>query len=520
MVFKLSKRKGEARRPTTGKRKGKVMETDENVHAAPSQSRPCPRPIRKPQQQLPDRVENNAALALLAMRTGEPAEPLQDKQQVMQAQPADHVFARVFNIPVDEVLDDFEAYDKVVGDGEGESEEDDGGEDLEEEKDELDDDNDGDEELPLFSIPMEVPYGKKGTRNLAGITSKTSFDMLLEKIADKMETRLADLSDLGFIPSYKPKTPKPKPKFLDEETWESLKSEVHGYIEEQKASKTRGKPRGVVKAFHISIINLSDDDDGKEKGSKKVWRASVPVDVLIDYGDLKAKPDKPESQGCFPQQEHVLMNELARKYNCATHEGKSCHVLANGSHYHYTPQDLSTWAFLLTRHKATIDTPPAELKLDDKVAKTGRQNVVKGVATTVQSNDMMLADASNPLTPILGMLAGFAAALRTPQPPTSPPTHSHKRSASALALLDYPRLSDWLPSLDSHPIFGRNRDNFAQYLPIFEAEKLYDLGDLLALSTDSLRLLTRMEIGPAGRLLRLANAELETLIETKRSRYF
>ncbi|KAG9220815.1 hypothetical protein CCMSSC00406_0002585 [Pleurotus cornucopiae] len=187
MVFRLSQRKGEARRPpTTGKRKGKAAATDENVHAAPSQPRPRPKPIRKPApQQVPGGVENNAALALLAIQTGEP-EPLQDRPQVTRAQPADRVFARVFNIPVDEVIADFEAYNGAIGDEAGEAEEEDGAEEdgaeeLEEEKDELDDD-DCDEELPVFCIPMEVPYGKKGTRNLAGITSKTSFDTLLEKV--------------------------------------------------------------------------------------------------------------------------------------------------------------------------------------------------------------------------------------------------------------------------------------------------------------------------------------------------
>lgn len=114
MVFRLSQRKGEARRPPrTGKRKGKAAATDENVHAAPSQPPPHPRPIRKPAPQVPDGVEKNAALALLAMRTGE-SEPLQDKQQVTRAQPVDHVFARVFNIPVDEVIADFDTVSSVL----------------------------------------------------------------------------------------------------------------------------------------------------------------------------------------------------------------------------------------------------------------------------------------------------------------------------------------------------------------------------------------------------------------------
>ncbi|KAJ7891384.1 hypothetical protein B0H14DRAFT_3855160 [Mycena olivaceomarginata] len=79
-----------------------------------------------------------------------------------------------------------------------------------------------------FSLPFEVPY-KNGTRDLTGLTSKSSFDEFLLAAASKMETRITMLSSIGYVPSYK--KPKPQPKLLDDEdAWEVLVSDVRQHI--------------------------------------------------------------------------------------------------------------------------------------------------------------------------------------------------------------------------------------------------------------------------------------------------
>ncbi|KAJ7474621.1 hypothetical protein B0H11DRAFT_1918330 [Mycena galericulata] len=58
---------------------------------------------------------------------------------------------------------------------------------------------------------------KNGTRDLTGITSRTSFDDFLVSVAAKMNTRITLMSNIAYIPSYKPKNPKPRPKLLEDE---------------------------------------------------------------------------------------------------------------------------------------------------------------------------------------------------------------------------------------------------------------------------------------------------------------
>ncbi|KAF8172966.1 hypothetical protein K438DRAFT_1772398 [Mycena galopus ATCC 62051] len=84
----------------------------------------------------------------------------------------------------------------------------------------------------------EVPY-KHCTRDLTGLTSKTSFDEFLLAAAAKMETRITMLSSIGYVPSYK--KPKPGPKLLDdEEAWDFLVADVRQHIKGAQ-SKNRGK---------------------------------------------------------------------------------------------------------------------------------------------------------------------------------------------------------------------------------------------------------------------------------------
>jgi hypothetical protein len=82
-----------------------------------------------------------------------------------------------------------------------------------------------------------------------------------------MNVSTLHLSQIGYIPSYKPKNPKPVPKMLeDEESWEILLDDVSDYIVACK-SKNRGK--GVVKAFTVILVDMSGPD-GNDNGAKKV----------------------------------------------------------------------------------------------------------------------------------------------------------------------------------------------------------------------------------------------------------
>jgi hypothetical protein len=133
---------------------------------------------------------------------------------------------------------------------------------------------------PTFTIPFEVPY-KNGTRDLNGITSRTDFDDFLVAAAAKMDTRPSLMSNLAYLASYKPKTPKPLPKLLDdEEAWDGLISDVAQHI---NASKAKNRGKGEVKPFHISLIDLSKTGEATKSGTGRKVRLAAVVCPLI-YG--------------------------------------------------------------------------------------------------------------------------------------------------------------------------------------------------------------------------------------------
>lgn len=102
-------------------------------------------------------------------------------------------------------------------------------------------------------MKYEVPY-KNATRDLT-LSASTSFNAFLVALAGRMETRISHLSSIGYIPSYKPKSPKPVPKLLeDEESYETMLEDIEEHI---NSSKKKNKNKGEVKSFYIRIIDTS-----------------------------------------------------------------------------------------------------------------------------------------------------------------------------------------------------------------------------------------------------------------------
>ena len=50
------------------------------------------------------------------------------------------------------------------------------------------------------------------------------------------------------------------------------------------------------------------------------------------------------------------MEKIEKYHACVAHPGKACYVQGDGAHYHYTAQDLATWAFLLVCVMHIIDS--------------------------------------------------------------------------------------------------------------------------------------------------------------------
>lgn len=234
-----------------------------------------------------------AAEALITMRT-------QAQVPTQRVEPMDRVFSQVMNLTSDWNDDDEVELEDEDEDEEVEEEEEDAGE--EEEIDEIN--HYWDDEIPsggkmqvflyywlkkltfvspvvpvgspepewskeeTFDIPFEVPF-KNAKRDLSGINSKSSFTSFLRAAAERMGTRVTLLTEIAYIASFAPKSPKPVPKLLeDEKGWKTLIGEVWEYI---KQSKAKNKGKGTVKAFRMILVDTSGigiKSDEKDKGKK------------------------------------------------------------------------------------------------------------------------------------------------------------------------------------------------------------------------------------------------------------
>lgn len=116
-----------------------------------------------------------------------------------------------------------------------------------------------------FNIVFEVPY-KTSQQNLTGITSHTAFVVFIDELAKWMETRLSLLSNISYLPSYKPKTRTTDVMLEGEEDWIILIKDAWDHVRNTRGKKT--------KAWTIRIFDKSPTETtgkGKEKdGGVKV----------------------------------------------------------------------------------------------------------------------------------------------------------------------------------------------------------------------------------------------------------
>ncbi|KAK0211655.1 hypothetical protein IW262DRAFT_1519311 [Armillaria fumosa] len=415
-------------------------------------------------------------------------------------------------------------------------------EDENEEKDELESDSTVSEEdgdlcfkAPAFDIPFEVPY-KNVTRKLSGITSHTSFEGFLHKVADRMGCGLTHLSCIGYVESYRPKNPKPVPRMLEErDDFLQLKVGVQDY---RDMCLTKNKGKGKVKPFTIAIIDTSHGSakEGKKKAGKD------------DGGDKTDDGQAQKTALSSPEVEAMKSVETAN--HCEQHKGP-CLVLDDGSHYHLTMEDISTWAYVAVKNKLEVKRgePPDDLKLHDKIGhKLSRQQSAKkaqeldrqdgsGGSIAMGSDPTMmnawLPTIVTPATPPLSAVNKYASGrMMGSSTPHRSRTTTHPLSSSPLVapssgkrysssqLADCPELDVWLPSLDMHPRHGKFNINYQQFIPIFHAHGVYDVGDITDLSSERIIGIggPNMTLGTANRLVKLAKEEIEKLVRAKKSR--
>ncbi|KAJ6456077.1 hypothetical protein C8R45DRAFT_1082217 [Mycena sanguinolenta] len=511
-----SKRKKRSER-TSGQRKSK--KTDEPVQEEPAPSvRPRPRIIlRGPVAPAGENTgptasetqdEQQAVAALVALGSTRSLAPTQNENAQSLADSASGIAA-----------DDLETDRDKEEMEEGANEDFVGSEDDELSSSDPDSDEDPLKNAPVsspaqearrrksrFKITFDVPHKSGATRELE-VDSTYSFDQFLDALANKMSTRKSLLSDIAYVASFVPKTPKPVPKLLeDERGWEKLLQSVDNYI---SASKKKAKGRGIVKPFSIRIYDTSGEESkastaGGKKGKKPALEDTTqPVNT----------------------KQQDLYRQLEQKYMCAEHD-RPCWVLTTGEHYHLTNSDLAKWAYLTSQHKATLhQLPENELKITDAAPK--QHAAKKALAQTSAASDgppQWVRD----LLPIVGAAFGGVmrnAALETPQPSrppansvagssrqsalfADPPSSGTKRAAAAQA----PEISLWLYGLDED-VEGRGRHDpfFTGYAAKFREHSIHDLMDMEDLTAEDLMKLLNCTVGLANRLVKYAKEDLVKL---------
>ncbi|KAJ7726448.1 hypothetical protein DFH07DRAFT_970487 [Mycena maculata] len=312
-----SQKVARARKPSshwnTGRRKGKKgHDDDENI--PPLGTRPKPRPTYKKAAEPTNTTrEDEAATALVLMGNPSSAPDTNEHDHVIE-------IADVVEPTAEDPRDNLNTYDQAYDP----SEEDD-------EDNSSSSDSEGDEDLdeavaqvipklPIparakVNIPFEVPY-KNGTRDLTGITSRTSFDDFL-------------------VAKHQARPQKPAPKLLEsDDSWDVLITDVQQYI---KSCQGKNRGKGEVKPFSILPVDMDQVEDakGKAKRGKK--------------GSKSKKDDLDDQHAATPAlKEHELYKKIEKEHYCQ--ECKSaCVILDNGDHHVLTHPELATWAMLRNR---------------------------------------------------------------------------------------------------------------------------------------------------------------------------
>ncbi|KAJ3884824.1 hypothetical protein GG344DRAFT_83467 [Lentinula edodes] len=324
-------------------------------------------------------------------------------------------------------------------------------------------DKDLDSDPGTSDIKYEITLGKKAHANCV-LDNNTTFSVFRQRIASEMGIPLQQLSALGYIASFWPRSPKPVPKLVDTD---ARYEDMVGILED------------------VILIDTGSESDGKKSSKVKSHDNEGPA--------LENNAD---------EQEVLIMRQIVKNFSYAEHPKKACYVTTNSLHYAFTAGDLSIWAGLVRKHEAALKTPPEVILqgIGEKAVKQGKYGV--GQASTAYGAPPHWG-YSYPPPPPLGYYPsptypGHYMNIPAPNPGSvafsSPPSSPQKPA-------EFPHVNDWLAKLDSDEYWGRDNHNYIQFATIFAHEELTCLNDLhLIGSADKLRTLLACNLGNANHL--------------------
>ncbi|KAJ6575789.1 hypothetical protein B0H10DRAFT_2443962 [Mycena sp. CBHHK59/15] len=307
-----------------------------------------------------------------------------------------------------------------------------------------------------FAIPFEVPY-KNAKRDLAGITSHTTFNDFLLAAAARMDTRLSLMSNIAYLASYKPRNPKPTPKLLeDDKAWDSLIMDVKQYI---ASCKVKNRGTGSMKPFHISLVDVSGDPSHMDAGKKA---HSIHFNMGIVAEPSSSYPNR------APKELNLDINHSRQQKA----KNAQAHASAVGS------SEPPMWV----QHLA----PVFGALLGNRVQPPSQEYIQN--------------------------MPG-----QVPGPPPADPTLDRRNGTKCIAedvpIPDLcPDIASWLEKLDSDPVWGQMNLNYTQYKKSLINQGFFELSDMANVTAKKLLSLLGGD-GSDGFMYLYAHSILENLLQ-------
>ncbi|KAJ3804479.1 hypothetical protein F5876DRAFT_83090 [Lentinula aff. lateritia] len=354
-----------------------------------------------------------------------------------------------------------------------------------------------------FDIIFEVPY-KSSQRNLTGITSYTVFTAFIEELAKKMNTRLLLLSNISYLPSYKPKSRTTDVMLEGEEDWIMLIKDAWDHVQ-----NTRGRK---PKVWTIRIFDKSPTETGKAKEnddgvkSRKKSSATGPSEQLpashSDAGILVAIQGKNHCNATS-----LLMGKVKDNKERLELDLRNTDRRNGGPRQGLDTRLGEKLGHQKCRNAPTLPPPPSVPSVPPQTP------LAPAPATDAIAQAMTMVGT---VTPLLAMLMNGNRGSREYSPPcTSSSKHHHADSSPAPASSPYKaspsrneELLIWLPKVDADVEHGKRNARYVQYGGILTEKGTFDLDDLVRLTSERLKAFTGMAYGFCDRLLRYTREDM------------
>ena len=134
-----------------------------------------------------------------------------------------------------------------------------------------------------FVVRFEVLFGNV-LRELE-LPSDTAYSDFLADVAVAVGMRVSSLC-IGYIFSFWPKSPKPRPKVLDgDKTWQTLLRDARLWLKGKSGLKRKGKQS--AKPWHVQIEDLTTENAGTGELKGKVSYMYMFCIVLISSDSFR-----------------------------------------------------------------------------------------------------------------------------------------------------------------------------------------------------------------------------------------